>query len=91
MTKSDLINEVYTAANGDLTKKATGDAVQIVFDQLALAIKNDGKFSYPGFGTFTMKTRAARNGRNPRTGETIKIKASKNIGFKAAPSFKSSL
>ena len=64
---------------------------QIVFDQLALAIKNDGKFSYPGFGTFTMKTRAARNGRNPRTGETIKIKASKNIGFKAAPSFKSSL
>ena len=91
MTKSDLINEVYTAANGDLTKKATGDAVQAVFDSLAIAIKSDGKFSYPGFGTFTMKTRAARNGRNPRTGETIKISASKNIGFKAAPSFKNSL
>ena len=91
MTKAELINAVLNNTGGQMTKKDTTEAVQAVFDNLALAIKNDGKFSYPGFGTFTMKTRAARKGRNPRTGETINIKASKNIGFKAALSFKNSL
>ena len=91
MTKAELINAVLDNTGGQMTKKDTTEAVQAVFDNLALAIKNDGKFSYPGFGTFTMKTRAARKGRNPRTGETINIKASKNIGFKASTSLKASL
>ena len=91
MTKAELISAVLDNTGSEMTKKDTTEAVQAVFDQLALAIKSDGKFSYPGLGTFTMKTRAARKGRNPRTGETIDIKASKNVGFKAATGLKSSL
>ncbi|MBI1822553.1 MAG: HU family DNA-binding protein [Nitrospirae bacterium] len=58
---------------------------------MAKGIKKNGRFSFPGFGTFTVRARAARKGRNPQTGETIKIKASKSIKFKAAPSLKRSL
>ena len=91
MTKADLINAVLNNTDGQMTKKDTTEAVQAVFDNLAMAIKSDGKFSYPGFGTFTMKTRAARKGRNPRTGEIIDINSSKNVGFKASMNLKSSL
>jgi len=51
-------------------------------------IKKEGRCSYPGFGTFTLTKRKARKGRNPQTGETIKIKASKSIKFKPAPALK---
>lgn len=61
------------------------------FAAMAKGIKKNGRFSFPGFGTFTVRARAARKGRNPQTGETIKIKASKSIKFKAAPSLKRSL
>ena len=89
MTKNELINAINEATGG--SKKDAALLVDATFDALKLAIQNDGKFSYPGFGTFTMKTRAARKGRNPRTGEIIDIKASKNVGFKAATGLKSSL
>ena len=91
MTKADLINAVADKLGGDYTKKATAAAVQAVFDTLAEAIRDDGRFSYPDFGTFKVKERAARKGRNPRTGATITIAASKNVSFKAAPKFKASL
>ena len=89
MTKSDLIDSINTTTGG--TKKDTAMAVQAIFDTLTGAIKGDGKFSYPGFGTFTVKNRAARQGRNPQTGATIQIAASKNVGFKAAPNLKNLL
>ncbi len=92
MTKAELIEAVLKSAKGvDLSKKATGEILDATFAEIRKAIKKEKRFSYPDFGTFTVKSRKARMGRNPQTGETIKIKASKSVGFKAAPTFKKSL
>ena len=89
MTKLDLINAINNNTGG--SKKDTSMLLDATVNAMKLSIQKDGKFSYPGFGTFTMKTRGARKGRNPRTGEVIDIKASKNIGFKAATTLKGAL
>ena len=60
-------------------------------DVLKKAIGKDKRFAYPGFGTFTVRKRKARTGRNPQTGDKIKIAASKTVAFKPAPKFKGSL
>ena len=86
MTKADFINNVMTATGTN--KKDAALLLEATFNNLAGAIKTDGKFSYPGFGTFSVKNRAARQGRNPQTGETIQIAASKNVGFKASSNLK---
>ena len=65
--------------------------VDSVFSVMATTIKKEGNFSYPGFGSFTVRKRKARQGRNPQTGETIKIKASKTVGFKPAKALKDRL
>ncbi len=91
MTKADLISAVAESAGDGLSKKAVESIVDGVFNQVASAIAKDGRFAYPGFGTFTVKQRAARTGRNPQTGKSIQIPASKNVGFKAAPGLKGSL
>lgn len=91
MTKSELINSVHARAadNGiELTKKATGELLDVVFEVVAGSIKQEERFSYPGFGTFTVKHRKAREGRNPRTGKPIKIPASYTVAFKPAPTLK---
>lgn len=90
MTKAQLIDHVHGNLEGR-SKKETGDIVQAVFNALSGAIKDGGRFSYPGFGTFNVKERAARMGRNPRTGKEIQIPASKSVNFKPAPAFKSTL
>jgi DNA-binding protein HU-beta len=90
MTKAELIEKIQGTVEG-LNKKQTGELVSAVFDAVTNAIEKDGRFAYPGFGTFTVKKRKARKGRNPRTGQEITIKASKSVGFKAAPSFKDKL
>lgn len=85
MTKSELIAAVHAAAADkkiEITKKATGELVNLVFEQVAAAIKDEERFSYPGFGTFTIKQRKEREGRNPRTKEPIIIPASKTVAFK---------
>ena len=91
MTKSDLISAVHSGSGEELSKKAVGEIIDSVFGCVSKAIKKEKRFSYPEFGTFNVKKRKARTGRNPQTGEKIKIKASKTVGFKPAPSFKSSL
>jgi len=92
MTKAELIEAVLKSAKGvELSKKAVGEILDSAFDEVRKAIRKDKRFSYPDFGTFSVKSRKARTGRNPQTGETIKIKASKTVGFKPAPSFKESL
>ena len=92
MTKAEMIEAVLKSAKGvDLSKKAMGEILDATFAEVRKAIKKEKRFSYPDFGTFTVKSRKARMGRNPQTGETIKIKASKSVGFKAAPTFKKSL
>ena len=90
MTKAELINGVHDALGGSLTKKDTAAAVQSVFDELAGA-SSAGRFTYPGFGTFKVKERGERQGRNPQTGAAITIAASKTLSFKPAPAFKDSL
>jgi DNA-binding protein HU-beta len=89
MTKSELIEAVLkTKGLPEMSKKATGEVIDAVFTQLSKAIKKEKRFSYPGFGTFTVKRRKARKGRNPRTGEEIKIAATKTVSFKPAPQLK---
>jgi len=90
MTKNELLNLVNSKVE-NLTKKQTGAVVDAVFAALSEAIVTGARFSYPGFGTFTVRDRAAREGRNPRTGETIQIAAAKNVNFKAAPKLKAAL
>lgn len=89
MTKGDLINAV--ARGVKLSKRAAGDAVEATFEALARALKKDKRFQVPGFGTFTVRFRKARKGRNPQTGAEITIKASKTVGFKPAPTLKKGL
>lgn len=89
MTKGDLINVVAKGAK--LSKRAAGDAVDATFESLSRAIKKDKRFQVPGFGTFTVRSRKARKGRNPQTGAEITIKASRTVGFKPAPSLKKGL
>ena len=92
MTKAEFIDQVVKATGDtNLTKKDAAEIIDTVFATVGKAIKKDSRFSYPSFGTFTVKKRAARKGRNPRTGDEIKIKASKTIGFKPAPGLKKTL
>ena len=92
MTKDQLIESVKKSCNGDdISKRLTGDMLDAAFQSIQKAIKKNKRFSYPGFGTFLVRKRKARKGRNPQTGAEIQIKASKTVGFKPAPKLKNSL
>jgi DNA-binding protein HU-beta len=75
MNKGDLVNEV---ANVVGTKKDAQAAVDCIFDSITKTLKKKGEVTLSGFGTFKVSKRKGRTGRNPRTGEAIKIKA-KNV------------
>lgn len=91
MTKAELIEKLHKKNHGELTKRTIGELIDSVFENVSIAIKKEKRFSYPGFGTFMVRTRKARKGRNPQTGEVIKIKASKTVGFRAAKALKDRL
>lgn len=92
MTKDELITAIIKSCkDSNLSKRLTGDVLDAAFENMSKAIKKEKRFAYPGFGTFTVRNRKARKGRNPQTGEEIKIKASKTVGFKPAPTLKNSL
>lgn len=91
MTKAELIERLQKGAGKELSKKALAQLVDEMFDHIAKSVKKDKRFVYPGFGTFSLRKRAARVGRNPKTGVEIKIAASRTIAFKPAPNLKSSL
>ena len=84
MTKADLINAVYENLDGQLSKKDTANLVASVMDTITGAIRDEGRFSYPGFGTWKTHKRNERTGRNPQTGATITIPAKTIVKFKAA-------
>jgi DNA-binding protein HU-beta len=86
MNKADLISAVADAA--ELSKADAGRAIDAVIEVVKKALKKGDSVSLVGFGTFEVRKRAARTGRNPRTGDTIKIKASKNPSFKAGKALK---
>ncbi|TXI26817.1 MAG: HU family DNA-binding protein [Ottowia sp.] len=86
MNKSDLIDAV--AGDADVSKAEAARVVDAVIDSITRALKKGDTVTLVGFGTFQVRERAARSGRNPKTGETIKIDASKNPAFKAGKALK---
>ena len=89
MNKSDLIDSI--SAGSGLSKADAQRALEATIDSISKALKSGDTVSLIGFGTFSVKKRAARTGRNPATGETIKIKASKTPAFKAGKGFKDAI
>jgi len=86
MNKSELIEAV--AQSADISKAAASKAVDSMVDCVTNALKEGDQVTLVGFGTFQLRERAARTGRNPRTGETIEIAASKVPSFKAGKALK---
>ncbi len=86
MNKSELIDLI--AESADISKAKAGAALDAVVSGITGALKKGDTVSLVGFGTFSVKSRAARTGRNPQTGATIQIKASKVPGFKAGKALK---
>lgn len=80
MTKAELVEAMATGA--DITKTAASSALDAYVDAVSKELKKGGKISLVGFGTFSVSKRKAREGRNPKTGETIKIPAKKVVKFK---------
>jgi nucleoid DNA-binding protein len=86
MNKTELIDAMADAA--DISRAAAGRAFEGMVDAITNTIKNDDTVSIIGFGTFSLRERAARTGRNPKTGEEIQIASSKSPAFKAGKAFK---
>lgn len=89
MNKVELISKI--AEQTGLTKKATTELVDVVFGTIADTVASGEDVKVSGFGTFTVAERAARDGRNPATGEALHIEASKSPKFKAASAFKAAV
>jgi DNA-binding protein HU-beta len=86
VNKTELINTV-AGATGE-SKRLVGDVLDEFVTQIQKQVKKGDKVTLPGFGTFSRRQRAARTARNPRTGDAIKVKASKVPAFKAGAGFK---
>jgi len=89
MNKVELIAEI--AEKAGISKKDAAAALKAFTDAVQAELKKGGKVQLVGFGTFEVTKRAARQGRNPQSGETMKIKASKSPKFKAGKAFKDAL
>lgn len=86
MNKSQLIDKI--AADAELSKAAAGRALDSIIEAVTEALKKDDQVALVGFGTFSVRERSARTGRNPQTGETIQISAAKVPSFKAGKALK---
>lgn len=86
MNKSQLIDSI--ASKSGLNKTQAGDALNAVMDSIGEELEKGGSISLVGFGTFNVKERKARTGRNPQTGAELKIPASKVPSFKAGKGLK---
>ena len=89
MNKAQLVDAV--ASTTDMTKADSGRAVDATLGAIARNLSGGGDVSLVGFGTFKVRHRAARMGRNPQTGASIHIGESKSVGFKAGKALKESL
>ena len=89
MNKSELIDAI--AEEADMSKASAGRALDAALDAITSSMKKDDSVTLVGFGTFTVRKRAAREGRNPQTGETIKIKAAKVPAFKPGKALKDAI
>ncbi|HJQ95060.1 MAG TPA: HU family DNA-binding protein [Acidimicrobiia bacterium] len=89
MNKAELIDAV--ASETGANRSAASDAVDAVLSSIQKSLVNGDKVTLPGFGTFEVRSRAARQGRNPQTGETIQVQASKAPAFKAGAGLKNAV
>ena len=89
MTKANLVE--YIAESADLTKADAARALEAMLEGVTKGLKEEGKVTLVGFGTFTAKEREARTGRNPQTGEEVQIAARVVPGFKAGNKLKDAL
>ena len=89
MSKTELVE--FIAAKAGLTKADAQRALEATIEGITTGLKKEGKVALVGFGTFTAKEREARTGRNPQTGETVKIAARVVPGFKAGSKLKDAL
>ncbi len=88
MNKAQLIEVIQKTLGADATKKQAEEALSAVVEAIKVGVQKSDKVQIMGFGTFATKTRAARTGRNPKTGATITIPASQTVAFKASSSLK---
>ncbi|KAB0477487.1 HU family DNA-binding protein [Vibrio sp. IB15] len=88
MNKSQLVEHIATSA--DISKEQAGNALNALVEGISTTLANGDEVAILGFGSFKVNTRAARTGRNPRTGEEIQIAASKTPAFKASKALKES-
>lgn len=91
MNKAELIELVQKTLGGETSKRAAGDALEAVLEAITKGIKKDGNVQLIGFGTFKVAKRAARTGRNPKTGEAMKIKASKTVRLVPSSALKAAI
>jgi DNA-binding protein HU-beta len=89
MTKEEMIN--YMAETAGISKRQANDALDAFMNGVTSQLKKNNKISFAGFGTFSVSQRKARTGRNPQTGESIKIPATKVPVFKAGKNLKEAI
>ena len=89
MTKAEFVKQIRNGTTKvALTQAAATEIADLVFATMTASIQQEQSFRVPGFGTFTLKSRPARKGRNPQTGEALRIKASKTVTFRPATALK---
>ena len=91
MNKTQLVDCIQAKLGEGATKKCAEAALSAVLGSISDAVKAGEKVQLVGFGTFEMKVRSARTGRNPQTGEEMKIEASQTLAFKPSSTFKSTI
>jgi len=91
MNKAELVQAVQNALGEEATKRQAEEALGAVLDSIVTGVKKGEKVQIIGFGTFEVRERAARMGRNPKTGEAMQIAASKTVAFKASAALKKEL
>lgn len=90
MIKSELVQKI-AEANPHLYQRDVENIIEAILDEITVALSRGDRVELRGFGAFSVKARPARMGRNPRTGEPIKIKASKGVRFKAGTRLRAGL
>jgi DNA-binding protein HU-beta len=91
VNKADLVQEVQKQLGVECSKAHAERAVNALIASIQKGLKKDKEVQIVGFGTFAVKSRKARTGRNPQNGETIQIKASRTVGFRAGTGLKDSI
>lgn len=91
MNKAQLIAKIHEQAGEGLSPEQTAEIVDTILAVIAQSLQQDQRFSVPGFGSFSVRPRAARTGRNLHTGEAIEIPASNAVGFTPAQALKGRL